>query len=286
MHGTMGLRGLRFVGCRVAAVLAAAVLAAAPDTGSAGPLLPLRTLAPETEPAGTVSLRVGAGYSTGERLMFQDADLNRAVLETPSLELAIGVSENVELRLQYAYLHLQQDGAEDAFGSGDLRVLGIFSLLGESPERPGCALMLGAKAPNAEDQGGFGTDQSDLFVSALFSKKISMFTVLLNAGMAILDNPSMDTTEQDDVLTYGAGLACKPLDWLTLGCEVDGLANSHNGNERGYVRGGAAVAYGDFAFDVSGGVGLNDASGSFHVGAGLTYRYDGTDSPPAPHAPR
>jgi hypothetical protein len=252
----------------IAAVIAVAL---APVSAAAAIAPPLRTIAAETTPPRCLTVRVGGGYVLGGRLLFREEDKNRMVYYAPDLRVAAGVSDNMELVMDYRVLFLQEDGRDDTWGTGDLRITGVCGLFAEGEILPETAFTFGMKLPNADDEKNLGTDETDVFIGGAFSKRIGDLRILCNAGLGILGNPSTATTEQDDVLVYGVGFTYDICSWWHLACELDGIANSRFGNDRMQVRYGMAFDMDDISLDVSGGHGLDNGSPDYFGEAGVTF---------------
>ncbi len=275
----LGQRGLR----RILVVGVACLLTVAAE----GEMhRPLRIIAPGTTPMHSLEAWIGFGFNQNEYLLFQNLDTDRRLYSFPEIDLAVGMAENVELRISYPLLFLKKNSESLQSGSGDLRVTSVFNIIKEAEYWPACALLLGVKAPNASDDRGFGTDQTDLFAAGAFSKKFGSVTVLANVGIGILDNPNIlnsplcdpnnsdaDATSQDDVLMYGLGVLYRYNEKLTFACELEGLFNSRFGNDRSYARCGMAYNFGPVVVDASVGTGLDDRSGELLLAAGATFRF-------------
>ena len=260
-------RNFRFI---LIAILITGLVSFKIPVARAGFLFPLKSKSPHTTPLGKQDVRIGVTHNNGERLLFQKVDRNRKLTQLPSTHLAIGLSRNVEILLEYSLLYLKQKGENSKFGSGDLKITGVYQFLKEGVLLPLGSFNFGVKVPNADDIHGFGTDESDVFFGGFFSKRSGDFNFILNADFALLGNPLPTDSEQDDVFRYSiAGIYPLKEDIQAL-IELEGIEFSHFGNNRRFLRGGFTFSFNRFKFDIGGAAGLNDGSGNYQIQAGIT----------------
>jgi hypothetical protein len=234
---------------------------------------PLKSISPKTTPYGEQRVRIGMEYNKGERLLFKTVDKNRKIYSIPIIDIAMGVSSNVELLFCYPFHYLKQEGQESNYGSGDLRIAGIFRVYKESKILPECGIKFAVKLPNADDTKEFGTDETDFFFGGVFSKRFGKLKILLNTDLAILGNPSTTETKQDDVLIYKAGGLYLLRENVVLGCEIEGTEFSRFGNNRRFLRGGIAFNVKNLLFDLAAAAGLNEPSGDYQFSVGVTLKF-------------
>ncbi len=254
-------------------IFATLYLVNATGTSRAEFQFPLKSLSPVTTPFGEQRIRVAVDYNHGERLLFQEVDKNRKEFHLPIIDVAIGVSPNVELLFCYPFLYMKQDGQSYEYGSGDLKIGGVFRFLTETRHLPVSAIKFAVKLPNADDTKEFGTDQTDFFVGGVFEKKFDKVKLLVNTDFAILGNPEATETKQDDVLIYKVGLIFPAGENTAVGLEVEGVEFSRYGNDRLFIRGGIATPFLGILLDASVAAGLTEESGDFQASVGFTWKF-------------
>jgi hypothetical protein len=245
-------------------------------------LFPLKILSPSTPPAGMHRVRFGVKYNRGERLPFQERDRNRRVYYLPEVNVDFAIGSNVEVLVSYPFLYLKQDGQAWDYGSGDLKLEGVYYLANEGSLVPETALHMAVKLPTANWGKEFGTDETDFFAGGLFAKRWGNLTLLLNADFALLGNPRTENPAQDDVLFYKVGATYSFLTDARVGLEVEGVEFSRFGNDRLFVRGGISRAWWKIILDVGVAVGLTNASGDYQVQVGLSYPFGAERKPVSP----
>ncbi|MEI6971060.1 MAG: hypothetical protein WCL44_06030 [bacterium] len=236
----------------------------------AGIAPPLHALSPPCLPAGATEIRIGGGYSLNEWNAFESVGTGRELFRIPDLTATFGVSDNVELMFNYAWLLLREDGEELKNGTGDIKITGIYNILRESDLRPNCALLIATKLPDAHYGNRFGTDQTDFWIGGVFSKTSGPLTLLADAVLGILDQPGVSLPDQDDVLAYDIGIMYSVGDVLVVGCGLDGVGLSRFDNDRVFVHGGMAIKTDIGTLDLGLGTGLNEAAGDLRLTAGFT----------------
>ena len=220
-------------------------------------------------------LRIGFSYADDMRNLFQSEDRDRRVMEVPSLTLNLGLAERVEAQLQYSYLHLSENGQGDKWGSGDVTLGLKVRLWQESLRLPAIALRLATKLPNADNEDDFGTDEADIFIDALFTRNYPLFTLYVNAGMAILGDPRSGNDGQDDVWRYGVGVRIPVLqDTMDALISIEGTEGDDSVNNRGALRAGVQTQVGPFTWDLGGSVGYVSKSEDWSLRTGLTVPFE------------
>jgi len=218
---------------------------------------------------------IGFSYADDMRNLFQSQDRDRRVIEVPSLTFNLGLAERVEAQLQYSFLHLRENGQGDKFGSGDVTLGLKVRLWQESLRLPAIALRLATKLPNADDEDDFGTDEADIFLDALFTRNYPLFTLYVNAGLAILGDPRPGNDGQDDMFRYGLGVKIPVLEnRLAALVSVEGMEGDESVNSRGAFRAGIQAELGRFIWDMGGSVGYVDKSEDWSVRTGLTTYFE------------
>lgn len=246
--------------------------------------LPAVSLAASLQPVGLqdasllpengAEFRLGFSYADDLYNQFQSQDLDRRIAELPSLTLNLGLGQRVEGQLQYSFLHLDEDGRSARWGSGDLTVAGKVRLNPESISLPALALRVATKLPVADEEHDLGTDRTDFFATLLTSRNFQRFSIHVNLGLAILEDPRPGHSGQDDMLQYGVALGVPlPLQQAMLLVAVEGLDLGPSLNRRGVFRGGVQIPFGPMVWDLGAGVGYVSKSEDWSVRTGLTYKF-------------
>ena len=223
---------------------------------------------------GDVEIELGVEYLEDPGVPFSGREIDRKFIKAPALGLNIGLGKIVEVQADFEMIYLDQAGIDTEYAHGDLRLWTKIQAVQESDSWPALGMRFGTKLPNAEDEDGRGTDETDFFSLLLLSKHFDSVYAHLNLGLGILGDPNQRNS-QDDVMVYGLAieypLATMP---LTLLAEVSGQAFSNENNNISSAR--AGIRYNitdDFIWDVFGSAGLTDESEEFSAGIGFTYRF-------------
>lgn len=91
-------------------------------------------------------------------------------------------------------------------GFGDVEAWTKIEVVRDLPGRPGFGIALGAKFPNADDDLGLGSNEADLFLSFLLSETWGAHSLALNAGVAVVGNPTAEGAQQDMATLALAGV--------------------------------------------------------------------------------
>lgn len=241
------------------------------SSGYAGHERPLVTESAEITPYGSIELRQGVDYLKDITLLFQPRDKTWDVIKVPEIGVAVGLGDRVEVQADFDLLY-QHTATDDSFDVGDLRFWTKVKILKETEFRPAVAIKFGTKLPNADNTRNFGTDESDNYGILILSKNILGFDSRLNLGMGILGNPDESST-QDDVLVYGIGVVKPIIGDIKAVAEINGIANSHNENDRSTLRAGVQIPWQWLTWDVAVSKGLNQASEDWGLSAGATFTF-------------
>ncbi len=234
---------------------------------------PMETVPARPVEKGALEWRLGAEFQEGHILPFDTVKSDRELLRLPTLSAALGVSERVEVRLYYDWLHLDEGLGSDESGSGDLRIATKIGITNGSGNLPALSVLFGTKLPNANLRDRLGTDETDFFATFLASGALGPAAVHLNVGIALLGDPQ-PSGGQDDVLTYGVAVEL-PMDPFQLTLEINGQADSRENNDRTVARATLHWRVTDWAsLDAGAGVGLNDESEDFIATGGITFYSD------------
>jgi len=220
----------------------------------------------------------GEGYYTasiGVSRTWQDSDRlpggNGVLWTFPEVELTLGVGPHADVTASYALLWFDPANGEDAaYESGDVR---LWTKLGLFPGRfSGASLRFGVKIPNASEDRGLGTDETDFFLQGLYDMPLGQAVLSVNAGLGLLGSTERNQS-QDDVFTWGAALRGPLWRKLWVGFDAAGYTGPF-GRERkmDFATFGAVFGWHEehWRFDVAGRRGVQDSL-SWGWVAGVTY---------------
>jgi hypothetical protein len=234
---------------------------------------PFRTEAASTLDWGEHAVEVGAEYM-GEMtpLPILGAGLEGDYWRAPVLRYRAGLGR-AELQVAGALMtgfSPEAAGRESEDEVGDFAIWLKIEALREAPGRPGLGVLVGTKLPNASDETGLGTDESDVFLGLALSKTVGVHELRLNLGLAILGDPVANSS-QEDLLTYG--LAGRHGERHAFLWEIWGRALSEDGRDLDEAT--ARIGYGWFGerlrFDASILAGLEESSGDLGASVGVTW---------------
>jgi hypothetical protein len=252
---------------------------------------PLRTADAETIPPGTVQVQVGFDFL--QDVTFPLSGLSGDLTSVGVLGIRMGVGKMVEVQMEGAVRHFldvkrqgasfvtpQFTGDRSTHDTGDFALLTKIRLLPETDRRPSLALRFGFQMPNSNQVRGIGLNTSDIFVGLILEKHFGKLNLFGNFGVAILQSPTANFT-QNDVLTYGAAFLYPVHRRVNLAGEVAGRHSTRRitpdllGTEsRSQARFGFQVFAGGFQWDLAGIAGLtkHDATGGFTFGVSRDIR--------------
>jgi len=189
----------------------------------------------------------------------------------PQVEGTLGVGPHAEVSASYELLWFDPaDGGDDAYESGDLRLWTKLSLF--PAWISGASLRFGVKLPNASEDRGLGTDETDFFLAGLYDLHFGQACLSLNAGLGLVGSTERNQS-QDDVFTWGAALRGPVWRQLWLGFDAAGYTGPFGaGDKRDYAVFGPVIGWhGEhWRVDVAGRRGVQDAL-SWGWVAGVTY---------------
>ena len=259
-------------------VLAGMLLLAQPRSAGAQSAegRPFRTLAAAPLPAGTQALDVGAEYRTSVNPEPLLGEAEGDLLGVPELRYRIGFGR-AELDFGVTGWRAFSDDltGEDEEEVGDIEFSTTVAIFRQKGGRPGMSFAVGAKLPNASDETGLGTDESDVFGSLLLGYEGRTHAWRFNVGLAILGDPLEDAS-QEDMLTYGiAGRhgGRHAFIWEIWGRAFD--SDDHRDLEESTARAGYLYKGRRATFDIALLKGLTDNSGDLGASTGATWRFGG-----------
>ncbi len=122
------------------------------------------------------------------------------LLALPWLGVNFSTGQYVEVQAYYDFFFRFTQRATTIYGSGDLSLWTKIRFVSEKNSRPAMGLRFGVKLPNANDEVGLGTDQTNFYAAALIGKSMGRLANNLNLGIAIYDNP-FRARDQKDLFT-------------------------------------------------------------------------------------
>jgi hypothetical protein len=252
------------------------LLTAAPC--AAAPLYPFSALAPMPMEGGEINIRLGASYFHRDHLIFDDADRNRKVAELPSIRAVVATAPNSEIHLSYPLLYLDQEGQKSEYGSGDAVISGIFTPLGVDTGSTAFGLKFAVKLPNADDEKGFGTDETDFTIGLAAARGTGSFLTVVNADFAILGEPRSTTTDQDDVFIYNVVGLYDFGDGVSAGLGIEGLNFSRYHNNRFGASAGLSFPWDRVGIDLGLGMGLAGKAPDWSATVGMSFRFSAPEN--------
>ena len=139
-------------------------------SASAANLKPLVTIDACALPKGQVEFRLGGFYSKDRWFPFERRSTDRREAELPSIDLMIGLTDDIEVDLSYSAIYRESERFSWDWDSGDLSIMGKVRIWKETPDIPNISLAVCTKLPNADYNKRFGTDEFDFFSLLLLSK--------------------------------------------------------------------------------------------------------------------
>jgi len=122
------------------------------------------------------------------------------LLALPWIGINFSTGQMVEIQVYYDFFYRFTRRATTVYGSGDLSLWTKLNFLEEKRNLPALGLRFGVKLPNAKDEVGLGTDQTNFYAAGLIGKTWGKLENHLNLGIAIYDSP-FRVREQKDLFT-------------------------------------------------------------------------------------
>ena len=157
---------------------------------------------------------------------------------------------------------------------GDLILGTKLKLAGEKGARPALAFSFAVQLPNASNESGLGTDQTEFYSKLLLTKHLGKVAFRGNLGLAILGSP-VQPNSQADLLTYGFAILAPVHAGLELVGEVRGRQGPLRiGNENmSRVQLGARVRMAGLLWEIAGVAGLRRFDPGSGLLLGVTYDF-------------
>lgn len=248
-------------------ILLTATLLLAIPTAASGQQRPLRT--DTAELAGVGWVRAENGIEFLQRKRFSLSGLEGDLTRVGVASFQIGVGEYAELQISGVlrdFLSVERRDAApippDFAGSstsaiGDLMLGTKLRLATERGRRPAFAFKFAVELPNASNESGLGSDETNFHAALLASKRIAGAVLSANVGLAILGS-AVEPNHQSDMLTYGVAAVVPVHRRIRLVGEVAGREGTERiGNEpSGQARAGVQIVAGGVRWDVAAVAGL------------------------------
>ncbi|MEJ2111450.1 MAG: hypothetical protein P8Z37_16380 [Acidobacteriota bacterium] len=246
---------------------------------------PLRTDDAELLPTGRVRVEFGAEFLQGQKypLSGLEGDLTR--LGVASIQAGVGdyaefkisgVAQDVlSIKERSEPVSAPTFSGNSTRDFGNLVLASKLKLLGEDGLRPAIAFKFAVELPNANQENGLGTDQTQFYSSFLFKKNFGRVQVMADLGLAILGSPVVPG-KQTDPFTYGLATVIPIHHSVNLVAEISGRQGPSGriGNENlSQVRAGFQFRTGSLRWDVAGIKGLGTFDPDSGVSVGVTYEF-------------
>jgi hypothetical protein len=234
---------------------------------------PFRTMDAATLRLGEHSIEIGAEYRSKVAPVPILSPVRGDLLQVPEIRWRMGFGR-AEVHVAWpAWQSFSPEGPGDEETEvGDASFWVKIGALRQRGGRPALGMGLGAKLPNASNETGLGSDESDVFLHAIVSHAGPRHDVRFNAGVAILGDP-LTNASQEDLLTWG--LAGRFGERHALLAEVWGRSGDSDDVrelEEATVRLGYGLFLDRTAISLSLLHGLDDNSGDLGAEAGVSWR--------------
>lgn len=245
---------------------------------------PLKTENPEPLSAGMIRADFGVEFLHRQRYSLSglEGDLTRFGVTS----IRVGVGEYAEFQISGVFRDFLTVSRRDTpvlsysfvgdttSDFGDLTLGTKLRLAAEKGARPAIAFKFAVELPNATNESGLGTDQTEFYASTLLSKHLGRAQLLGNVGLAILGSP-VQPNSQADLLTYGFGVVMPVRNRLELVGQVYGRQGPVRiGNESfAQVQAGARFRAAGLRWDVSGLAGLEHFNPSSGLIVGVAFEF-------------
>ncbi|MEM7245938.1 MAG: hypothetical protein AAF533_11385 [Acidobacteriota bacterium] len=155
---------------------------------------------------------------------------------------------------------------------GDSALWAMMGLLPQKGRRPAAGFFFGVKVPNASDESGLGTDETDVHMGIAISHESESHDVRVNLGVSILGDPKAERAQED---LFRFGVAGRHGRRHAFTWQVHGLAfapEDERNLEQTFAQVGYQLRRDRFRVDASAIFGVID-SDSTGVGLGATWLF-------------
>lgn len=255
---------------------------------------PLLTDDVDIAPAGTINVSAGADFFQNAK--FPLSGLTGDLTRVGDIRIRQGFASNVEIQMEgsiqnYVAINSRNASAVPLNISNnstndfdDYIISAKIKLFNETRNFPALGMKFGYQMPNTDQAKGIGTNQINIFSKLLLQKKFgkrkgkdAVANIFGNIGLGIMTAP-IERFSQNDVMLYGVAGIFRVSDHLNLVGEVNGRANTRNGNPPigtesiSQFRFGTQVKVSGLRFDTAAIIGLTKNSPRTGITFGVTYQ--------------
>jgi hypothetical protein len=219
-----------------------------------------------TEDAGTVE----KGAAEIELAFDHARDDNRDKYYVPSLQVAYGLTERIEIAAGLPYLFFDPKEGGKTDGVGDLYGYLKYRVWGERDLYPALTLKPFLKLPTADEDKGLGSGKTDFGVTAAFSESFTGFNLHLDATYVVYGE--RDVT---DALSLGLAGEFEIVKGFNLVSEVryGNNFNSSRKDDPATLMAGFQADIAGAVFDAGLTLGLNSAAPDYLISVGVTLKF-------------
>jgi hypothetical protein len=253
---------------------------------------PLATEDPEPIGAGRILLE--GGFDFAHDYENRVSGLEGNLITFPTIGISVGLSSIAEFQIDggiFNFLDIASRNPNAPNASllevtgttthdvSDATVATKIRLWAEGPGHPAIGLRFATKLPNASNAKGIDLDTTDFSGSVLVAKTVQSVRVVVNAGGAILTNPTSGIG-QNDVFLYGLSFARALTQETEVVGEVNGRFSTRSdgafpGTEsRGLLKLGARYTRGPVRGDAAVFFGLTSVDPTIGFTIGFTYVFN------------
>jgi len=222
---------------------------------------------------------------TGVGFGFQDAADGAHYVRVPRVLLGVGFADVVDFQVDYEYLLLRHDPFfPEQEDSGDAVLATRLSFLRLYGYRFG--LGVNVKLPNAADNKGLGTDETDVQILLLTSKTFGKFQLDFNVGTGLMGDPTKNANQRDLVVvgisaSYPVARDVSLLAEFSMNSDLHdvrivGLKQGPFFNDKNILKAGGGVIFPMFwrvQGELFGRAGLTGDSPNYEIFFGLTRKF-------------
>jgi hypothetical protein len=256
---------------------------------------PLVTEDPVTIGDGRVLVEAGFDYE--HQLQIPVYGLTGNLVHLSAIGVNLGLGSRAEIQIDAGYRWLRVTDRIDAPLSGILDIPGDTThseddvviatkvrFVTERDRRPAFGFRIATKLPNAPNQTGLGTDETDVSFSLLVGKSFGSTRIIGNLGMAITGDPTQIAVQHDPLL-YGISISHAMSPRVSVLGEVEGRYLSYTtmpspgAEDRSAARAGFRYVWHAMRLDAAVVAGLAELGPTVGVTTGVTWVFDAFRTP-------
>lgn len=263
---------------------------------------PLITDDVDITPAGAFD--IGAGVDFLQNVKFPLSGLKGDLTRVGNIRVRTGFASNIELQIEGTVQNFLAINSQtlpspiplNVTGNStndfeDITIATKIKLVNENGVIPAIGLKLGFQLPNSDQARGIGTNQINVFGTAIVQKRFGRraagdptANIFGNIGIGIMTAP-IERFTQNDVLLYGLAGILRLNRRINLVSEVNGRVNTRSGDAPlgtesvGNFRIGTQIKASGLRFDTAALFGLTKHSPRTGVTFGVTYQSPSIFSP-------